>query len=270
MSRDGAGEIPIHKKKSHPDEHLRLRIFDFANRVLRHSNLDPELWRRRVIQKCATVLFYDHGYKEVKGISNMHKTWGKRAEESYQTGSTTNPMKSRNKGSVSYVAKFEEEHPGKVRELYRYAERTIGNQSSYRELAHCMNEKARVDGLGETKFSAKKVWRWFKDQGGKEKSPIEKPLLTEEAKKERKAWCEKVLAKIADYGDNFHACYLDEKWFYTTSRRRKLKILPPGPGEDPKEVEPHIPTTRSRRFTTKVSHVVVLSVASCMLLCAPP
>jgi len=55
-----------------------------------------------------------------------------------------------------------------------------------------------------------------------------------------------------DWGEDFHAVFLDEKWFYLSSRRRKIKILPPGPGEDPDEVAPHMPTAISRRHALKV------------------
>ena len=89
-------------------------------------------------------------------------------------------------------------------------------------------------------------------QGDKEKFPKEKPYLTSDQKKAREEWCQNEKERMARQGKEFYACFLDEKWFYVTSRRRKLKILPPGEGEDPKVVAPHIPTTRSRRFPVKV------------------
>ena len=96
-----------------------------------------------------------------------------------------------------------------------------------------MNEKAMVNPEmhKQTKFNMCNVWRWFKQQGGKEKSPREKPYLTEDQKNERKKWCEDEKLRMSEYGDQFYACFLGEKWFYTTSRRRKLKVLPPGPDE---------------------------------------
>ena len=57
---------------------------------------------------------------------------------------------------------------------------------------------------------------------------------------------------MEERGEEFYACFLDEKWFYTTSHRRKIKILPPGPGEDPAAVA-HVPLTAvSRRHAIKV------------------
>ena len=66
-----------------------------------------------------------------------------------------------------------------------------------------------------------------------------------------------MLERMEEYGDKFYICSLDEKWFYTNSGRNKRKYLPPGEHEDPNEVEENIPTTRSRRFATKVSVDVV-------------
>ena len=54
-------------------------------------------------------------------------------------------------------------------------------------------------------------------------------------------------------------CFIDEKWFYTTSRRRRLKILPAGDGEDPDKVAPHIPTTLSRRNSIKSMSIGIVA-----------
>ena len=113
--------------------------------------------------------------------------------------------------------------------------------------------KAHVNDVEDLHISEYQLMNWFKAQGGRDKSPKEKPHLTADMKRARKKWCEDEKARIAEHGPDFHACFLDEKWFYTTSRRRRVKILPPGEGEDPNEVRPWIPTTRSRRNSTKVS-----------------
>ena len=94
---------------------------------------------------------------------------------------------------------------------------------------------------------------WFKQQGNKEKSPKEKPFLTEDQKKAQKKWCEGKKARLAEAGKEFYACFLDEKWFYITSRRKKLKILPAGPDKDPIEAAPHIRAMLSGRFPVKVA-----------------
>ena len=143
MSRDGSKKISIHNKRM-PNKNTRYRIFDFASRVTTYSNLSDG-FRNEVIKYCATVIFYDHGYKSTKGISRLDRTWRIRMENSYISGADTRPLRGQQKGSRSYTDKFEEEHPGMIRKLYRYAEKTIGNQASYTDLANCMNEKAMVN-----------------------------------------------------------------------------------------------------------------------------
>ena len=104
----------------------------------------------------------------------------------------------------------------------------------------------------ETKFNSTNLYRWFKKSGGEDKSPKEKPYLTEDQKRERKQWCEDVKKLMAERGNNFYACFLDEKWFYITSRRRRIKVLPAGQGEVAADVAPVIPTAISRRHAMKV------------------
>ena len=72
MSCDGSKRIKLHKRV-HPDENLKYLIFYMVNRVTAYSKLPPRL-RKQVIRYCATVLFYDHGYKDVKGISSLDHT----------------------------------------------------------------------------------------------------------------------------------------------------------------------------------------------------
>ena len=51
--------------------------------------------------------------------------------------------------------------------------------------------------------------------------------------------------------------FLDEKWFYTTSRQRRVKVLPKGEAE---EVEPTYlsPKIRSRRYPVKVMYLGIV------------
>ena len=81
-------------------------------------------------------------------------------------------------------------------------------------------------------------------------------------KNARKFWCEEEKARIANLGKDFYACFLDEKWFYITSWRRKLKILPEEEGEDPNEVALHIPTMLSQHFPTKAIFLGIVAILS--------
>ena len=72
MSRDGTKSIPIHNRKR-PSETVKFLIFDLAGRVINHSNLGVKM-RKKPLLLAAKLLMYDHGHKEVKGISNLNKT----------------------------------------------------------------------------------------------------------------------------------------------------------------------------------------------------
>lgn len=131
-----------------------------------------------------------------------------------------------------------------------------------------MNEWSQVpaEKRPETRFNAMNLYRWFHQHGGKEKSPLEKPYLTKDQMKARKKWCE-FEKKMEEWGENFHCCFLDEKWFYTTSRRRKVKVLPPGSGEDAAAAVALLPpTTVSRRHVIKVSVSAPIDCCVCLFV----
>ena len=127
-TRDDSGDIELHDRRL-PDENLKYRIFGFANHVTKYSRLSDTL-RSEVKKHCATILFYDSGYKSVKGISKLDRTWRRRMEDFYQTGNDNHPFRGLHKGSKKYTAKFEAENPGLILKYFRYAQKAIGNQAS--------------------------------------------------------------------------------------------------------------------------------------------
>ena len=261
LSRDGSKQIELQTKRKEPCETLRGSLLDFVQRVMQHSNLKGAVDRDEVLRLCAKILFYDFGYKEVKGISNMYKTWDKRVQQSHQCGSDLHPLRSKVHGYPAYTVQLEKDHPGYIRDLFRYAQKTIGYQASFEELARTMNEKSKTySDKSDTKFNRMNLYRWFAQEGGKLKSPKEKPYLTDDQKQNRKEWCEEEKLRMREWGTNFYCCFLDEKWFYVTSRRRRLKVLPPSPDENADEVAPHIPTAISRRHPNKVSEMFVFKL----------
>ena len=86
---------------------------------------------------------------------------------------------------------------------------------------------------------------------GRLKRPITKPRLTTQQIKERLLFCEKWIHKIKNR-EVLYFCFLDEKWFYTTSRRKKLKILPQAEFKTKGDAFISKPKLRSRRFPCKV------------------
>ena len=229
---------------------VKSQIFLLANLVVIHSSLDGKE-RIEAPKLAASFVFYDHGYRSVSGVIELSGMWSARLETAFESGSDTRPLKARHKGSVAYTNQLEAEHPGYIHELYRYAERTLGNQACYEDLAKCMNARSRIPGEDRpnTKFNKDYLRKWFMKQGGQEKSPIKKPYLSKEQKQERKKWSKREKARLLRMGKKFYACFLDEKWFYTTSRRRKIKVLPPAPHENPEEVRLAVPTTVNRQMS---------------------
>ena len=257
--------MKVHRRVN-SSETAKYLIFLLANRVMAWSKLERKD-RKQVLVYSATIILYDHGYKKVKGSGELTKTWEKRLEAAYLSGADTNPLETRYKRRISLADRLDKEHPGYIRQLYRYAEKIIGNQASFEDLARTMNCKSFTEEeKPETKFNRVTLHRWFNQQGGKAKSPMEKPYLSQEQKKGRKEWCVREKARMEQYGTQFYACFLDEKWFYLTSRRRKIKILPPGMGEDSNEVSPHIPTSVSRRHAIKVRKSVVVVMWCCRVV----
>jgi hypothetical protein len=67
----------------------------------------------------------------------------------------------------------------------------------------------------------------------------------------RVIWCTERKRQIASDAP-FYAAFLDEKWFYTTSRCKKAKWLPLGTHEEPGADKMRALCTVSRRYSTKV------------------
>lgn len=165
-----------------------------------------------------------------------------------------------NAGRVTYVDSLEKEHPGYLRELFRYAERVIGTTATWQELAEVVNKKSSAPGEERPtlSISRRQLAKWFRMQGGKEVSAIEKPLLTQEHKEKRVAWARKWFDVLSN--PSAPVAFLDEKWFYTTNRRHQMKILPALTIERGNVTAYRAPHIRSRRHPAKV---MFLGVVAC-------
>ena len=123
------------------------------NRALQYALLwgyaDPHLSsaeRRRIAKAACQLVAYDHGYAAPLS-HNMLPAWEAKLRNVLDTGEESETATSpKHAGSVSYVAKIEERYPGYIRELWRYAIRTLGAGATYNELAECINAKSAVPG----------------------------------------------------------------------------------------------------------------------------
>jgi hypothetical protein len=215
--------------------------------------------RREYIAKAACRLVaYDHGYATTLAFSRIPLWYGS-LNDAITDGENVDPLSPSNCGRPKYMETVEDAHPGYICDLYRYAERVLGPLATYRELSECINARSAAPGEGRPtlSISRRQLADWFLGQGGKEVSPIENPLLTTEHKEKRVAWAQKWF----DFFCNPEApvAFLDEKWFYTTNRRRKLKILPSNNNEMGQVAQYRRPRIRSRQYPVKVMYLGVVA-----------
>jgi len=258
LSRSGEMTISVHDGKQARQED-RNRALQFA---LLWGYADPHLTsaeHRRIAMATCRLVAYDHGYS-MPLSHNMLPAWEAKIRNVLDTGEESKMATSpKHAGSVSYVEKIEERYPGYVRELWRYAIRTLGAGATYNELAECINAKSAVPGedCPELSLSRRQLRNWFRSQGGIERSSKERPLLTAEMKANRMDWIQRYGRRLTDTSAN--VAMLDEKWFYKRNRRRKLKELPANESENSEDCKLKRPKATSRRYPVKIMYMGVVA-----------
>ena len=254
--------IPIIKEKQ-ATERMRFCAVALADFWGYSDPTRPFEDRQTIARAACSQIAYDHGYRKSTGGSQLYK-W-RRQMYARLVGGDANPIgRATARGRTAYTDKIEKDEPGYLRELYRYATRMKGAMASFRELADCMSAKSATPDENRMTISLHRLqlFRWWRKQGGKEKSSIEKPRLTPEYCRKRLDWIEKWEDITTD--PNIPVAYLDEKWFYTSSRRRKIKTLPLSDEElsSPNLASIHAseasPKIRSRRYPVKVMYLGVV------------
>ena len=162
---------------------------------------------------------------------------------------------------ISYVDKLNETFPSFLHECYRHATRVCGLTETTKTLCTSMNTYAAenypdCDIRSNLKMTKHHFWKFFYLHGGKLKRPITKPRLTKEHVQKRISFAQKWIQKLTENG--IYVSFLDEKWFYTTSRRKKLKVLPRAHFETEEQAFVAKPKLRSRRFPIKVMFMGVI------------
>ena len=220
--------------------------------------------RQTIARAACSQIAYDHGYRKSTGGSQLYR-WREQLYARLVEGGANPIGRKAVRGRTAYTDKIEKDEPGYLRQLYRYATRMKGAMSNFQELADCMNAKSAAPDESRMTISIHRLqlYRWWKKEGGTEKSSIEKPRLTAEHRQQRLEWIDKWATIMTD--ESKPVVYLDEKWFYTTSRRRKLKLLPLSEEEDK---DPNLamimasensPKIRSRRYPCKVMYLGVVA-----------
>lgn len=187
--------------------------------------------RRTIIAKavCKQVA-YDFGYQKPLAHTQLPYWYGK-LNNAIAAGESNDPVSPSYCGSKKYTYIIEKQHPGYLHELYRYEESIKGNLATFQELSDVINSKSTAPGEQQATLSIS--WRqlaaWFRYQGGKEISAVEKPLLTNKHKQKRVELACTYFDILQD--TNCPVAFLDKKGFYTTSRQKNLKVLSKGKDE---------------------------------------
>ena len=232
---------------------------------------DLPLSAKRVVGKAVTSReAYLGGYKKAPSEYTFRKWWSKYTNS--QKPGSKNRVDSVfdskvGSGRMNFVTYLERRFPKFLHSIYRYATKTIGIDATVPLLLNLMNAKARVDHplceiRSTIELTKHHFWTFFNANGGKLKNPTTRPMLTQAQKRMRVKRCKLNKERLKNHEKNnipFYYCFLDEKWIYTTSRRKKLKILPPAKFENPEEVAIVLPKLQSRRFATKVMYMGIVS-----------
>jgi hypothetical protein len=272
---EGGDAIEISKSKM-LTQMMRIQIVMMADAWGWELEKDATKKKHIVLAACCVVC-YDHGYatpckgsKFVEWHLQLHDT----VQATMKTTGSCHSFKScgetKRMGPKqgTYTGRVELAHPGFLHKMYRAAIKQEGPEAPFGDIAKAMNSCSKDHHAEDDsttpvlKMNRMHVRRWFKANHGKARKRSYRPILTPERKIERKKWAAYWLDKIQDAratGQPLYIAFLDEKWFYIYSRRKKAKILPPGPGE--MEEDAFLPTIRvaSRRHAEKVMLLGVIA-----------
>ena len=249
--------ITIHKSKS-LTEGLKWHFICLYNEYTRGEDY-LMTYKEKIIVMNAIIKneSYHNGYsKPVVSIRTFQRFIEKYRKEQ-KTDSVSNTFVSKKgHGKDSYIGKLEKQFPKYLHKLYRYSSKILGIDATVPQYIYCMNTRSKIlhpncpirSDLG---LSIHHFWVFFYANGGQLKRPTTKPSLTDEQKRARVQWAKEMQKTLLEMEDFFY-CFLDEKWFYTTSRRNKMKILPKADWESDEEAKLTVPKVHSRRHTTKV------------------
>ncbi len=251
FSRDGKSIITIHPRKQANAVERNIIILTCLSWGYNTPNL-PRHVRDKIAKAASLLVAYDCGFLCILAASQVGRNWMKNFSNYLETGNTTTlgPVVGGNQ-KKKYTDVIEMQHKGYLIELFRYAQSTLGHKATFQELSTTMNEKSSVP--SETRatiaLSHNQLYRWFQEVGGKEYSPVEKPLDTPRHRVERLKWVKLHFTLLTD--KTKPVAFMDEKWFYTTSRRKKLKHIPIQAYEEPGADRIRRPHLVNRRYPVK-------------------
>ena len=222
--------------------------------------------RLKIFKAVIKVQSYVYGFpKEAISVDHFERQWRKFKDCLVNNpGNTFKVYLSRaGQNRISYVKNIMGRFPTLLHGLFCQATAILGPSANTQSIIHFMNRQCRVlhpdcpyrRDLTLTKFH---FWEFFHSNGGILKAPTSKPRLTPEQRKLRVSWALTWLLRLKRKMGPI-VCYLDEKWFWTASRRKVLKILPKASFETEEEAFVPQPKLRSRRHATKVMFMGIVA-----------
>ena len=143
--------------------------------------------KARIAKAACKQVSYDRGFKASIGWTQLTE-WRKNINDMIDGVSVNmkdNPLDSNHRGTKKYTDEIDKRYPGYLVQLFRYAQKTAGAKAGFVVLAETMNLKSAIESDNRPTLNLHhlQVYRWFVSKGGKESSPIEKPLDTPAHKK---------------------------------------------------------------------------------------
>ena len=205
------------------------------------------------------------GYKTPFSARTLMRWWTEHETNHQYSVEIQDMFKSKSrKKRRTYLGSIQIQYPSFLHQLYRYASKTLGHNTSNYRIRKLMMEKAKLDfpnctvrgNLMITAYAFRSFFNCNREYYTKLSS---KPRLTKCQIKERVKFCTKYKELIKD--KEYYYCFLDEKWFYCSTLRKKYKILPPNYkiGETMKDAYVPLPRVRSRRHPCKVMYLGIVS-----------
>jgi hypothetical protein len=215
--------------------------------------------KQKYVNCIAAYHSYMGGYNRVVGEFGTFRSWYRDYKDAKKRGKLEDVFKKKDYiSNPPYMEKLEYTFPGFIHECYRYSTSVLGPDAKLDTLLHCMQEYAKAKypncnirrNLTLTKYHFRQFFHFFH---GKFKSHVTKPRLTDVHIDARLHWALKWKEWLRLPKHHRHCVWLDEKWFYISTRRRKIRHLPHHPlTETPEDAFVAQPKTLSRRYPVKV------------------
>ena len=257
--------IKLHNAKS-LSEGLRWHLMCL---YMEHTKGDPQklTWKEKNILMSAIIRqeSYHNGYSKTIISNRTFCKYIAKYNDNKYTDRMANTFRSKKgENRVSYIAFLELNFPKYLHKLYRYAVKVMGLDATVPQLIQCMSSRSRVlhpfcPTRSNLKLNIYQFWSFFYSNGGQLKRPTTKPSLKPKQKIARVEWAKNMKKALSEMDDCFY-CFLDEKWFYTTSRRKKMKILPRADWESEEDAKVVVRKVHSRRYTAKVMYMAAVGL----------